>query len=183
MFSDIEKRAVAGIALDVLLPAERATEIEARGAVGRIQVRRRPEEQAIDDAEHRRVGADAESEGGDDADREAGLEAKPAQRVAQILGEAAPPFRAPLLIDARAIDFRETPACALNVAEASLGFPPGFVGIHAAVHELPHSHLEVKAQLVVDGARDAGAAALDAHQSAESGYASHGRNLRRCGAP
>src|SRR5438876_336765 len=49
---------------------------------------RRPEEQPVHDAEHRRVGADAESNGRDHADGEAWLHAQAAERVLEVLAEA-----------------------------------------------------------------------------------------------
>ena len=55
--------------------------------VGHLQQRRRPEEHAIDEREHRRVGADPERERQDDGGREGGLRAEAAKRVAQVLEE------------------------------------------------------------------------------------------------
>ena len=56
------------------------------------------------------------------ASGESRLEPKPAQRVAQVLREGAPPLGAPLAVDARAIDRRETLARPLHIAEPALGF-------------------------------------------------------------
>src|SRR5262249_46794226 len=49
--------------------------------------RRRPEQEAVDDAEHRRVGANAERKGQDDRGGEAGLRAQAAESVAEVLPE------------------------------------------------------------------------------------------------
>src|SRR4029079_9267004 len=119
---EIEIGSVADVAADVLGAAIRSAEVKARRPLGRDEIGRRPEEQAIDDAEHRRIGTDTESERGDHSDGEARLEPKAAHRVAQILREGAPPFGAPLLIDSRAVDFGETLPRARNVAKAALGF-------------------------------------------------------------
>src|SRR6187397_1966787 len=51
-----------------------------------------------------------------------------------------------------------------HVTEPALRFTPGFVGIHSTGHEFPHCHVEVKAQLVIDGALHACRRAIDAEK-------------------
>src|SRR5205823_3267699 len=131
-----------------------AHDVEAPDALRRSQERRRPEEQSVDDAEHRGVRADAETEREYDRDGESRLETESAQCVPEILSARAPPFGPTLLPDERAIDGGESLARALDVAEPPLGLLARFVARHAAGHEIPHRHLEVKTQLVVHGTFD-----------------------------
>ena len=86
-----------------------------------------------------------------------GLRRSPRNAYRSILRERAPPLGAPLLSGARAIDRRQPLARALHVAEPALGFFARLVGRHSVGHEIPHRHVEVKPQLVVDRALDAGA--------------------------
>ena len=52
------------------------------------KVRERSEHQSVDDVEHRRVGADAESERDDDRGGERGRPAKAAERIPNVLLES-----------------------------------------------------------------------------------------------
>src|SRR6185436_2226878 len=65
-------------------------------------------------------------------------------------------------------------AVGLDVAEASVRFALRVFGCQAVRHELPRRHLEVKAQLVVDGALDARAIARDVEQPSNAGNGRHG---------
>ena len=56
-------------------------------AVGRVNVGRRPKQESIDDAEHRCVRPDAESQGEHDGRRESGLAAKTAHGVPHVVPE------------------------------------------------------------------------------------------------
>ena len=55
--------------------------------VGRLQEGWRPEEQPIDDAEHRRVGTNAKRQRHDDGDGKSGFGTQPADGVPQVLPE------------------------------------------------------------------------------------------------
>jgi hypothetical protein len=73
------------------------------------------------------------------------------------------------------IDRRQPFARALYVSEASFGFAACVVRIHSLSHEIPHCHLEVESQLVVDRALDPGAIARDVEQAAYSVDSRHDR--------
>src|SRR5262249_48923100 len=118
---------------------------------------------------------DAESERDDDGDGEPWLEAEAPQCVSKILRECAPPLGASRLPDAVAIDTGQPFARAFHVAESPLGFSPRVVRIHAVGHELPHRHVEMEPQLVVDRAVDRCTAAVDMEKSAETRKARHRR--------
>ena len=52
-----------------------------------VRIRQRPEEQAVDDAEHRGVGPDAEGEDGERRQRESAVPGEHARRVADVSGQ------------------------------------------------------------------------------------------------
>ena len=60
-----------------------------------IRIRQRPQQHAVDDAEHRRVGADAQGEDTHHRGGEAGLAAQPAGGVAHVPPEVVQPAPAP----------------------------------------------------------------------------------------
>ena len=60
-------------------------------AVDVPDVRGRPEQQRIHEAEHRHVGADPQSKGEDDGEREPGTAGECAERVAEVIHIVAPP--------------------------------------------------------------------------------------------
>jgi len=80
---DVPRKARA--ALSLFSPLHRPHLIDAMDIVRRTKIRRRAEEHAIDDAEHRGIGTDAEAECEHHADREHRLGAKTAERVSKIL--------------------------------------------------------------------------------------------------
>jgi hypothetical protein len=53
--------------------------------IGILEHRRRPEQQPVNDAEHRGIGADAEAKGHHNGGCESGLGAQPAKGVAEVL--------------------------------------------------------------------------------------------------
>src|SRR5215510_5485921 len=191
VFLEVEEPPVADVRVDVLLLVPRVDEIDAAGAIWRDQEARSSEEQTVDDPEHRRIGADAESERRDDGEGKPGLETHPAQRISQILHERTPPLRATLLVGASTVDRCEPLARALDIAEPPLCFILCFLGGHSLFHELPHRHVEVKAQLVVNRAVDASATERESqqtpnsrrpiHQSACSDTLGSARAARRAG--
>ena len=63
------------------------------GARRRWRIGQWPEQHAVDDAEHRRVGADAEREHDHHRGREAGAAAQPANRVAHVASQSVQPVR------------------------------------------------------------------------------------------
>ena len=67
-----------------------------------------------------------------------------------------------------AIDRFQTRARSLDVAETTLGFTTRVVLAHALVHVESHRHIEVKAQLVVDGARDTAWTEVDSKKPADA---------------
>src|SRR6185369_9008449 len=132
------------------------------------------EEQAIDDAEHGGVGGNAESEREHHGGGEHRLAPETAQRVAEILGESAPPLRSLFAAETLAVDRGEIVSGAVDVAEAADGFASSVLGRHSLIHQIPHRHIEVELQLVLDGALDTGRGAVDAEKAAEDG-SGHGR--------
>jgi hypothetical protein len=58
------------------------------------EVRQRPQQHPVDDREERGVGADAEREGGDHDQGEAGVVQQPAERVAEVASHGLVPFGA-----------------------------------------------------------------------------------------
>ena len=132
-------------------------------AAGVRQVRRRPEEQPVHDAEHGRVGADAEAQRQHHREREARPQPEPAQRVAQILPDGPPPVRAPLGRDTPPVHRHQARAGPAHVAAAALRLTARFARLHATLHELLHSQLEVQAQLVLHLALHVGRATEPEH--------------------
>src|SRR6185369_1724723 len=100
-------------------------------------------------------------------------------------------FRALFAYVTCAIDRRQSLARALHVTEPALGFLARFLRGHSAGHEIPHCHVEVKSQFVVDRALDARAVARDVkqpsnpndsrHQSARSASFGSTRAARNAG--
>src|SRR5439155_12318597 len=62
----------------------------------------RPEQERVDEAEHRDVGADPQGKGEDDGEREAGAAGERAERVAEVIHIAEPPSDRPSSPGARA---------------------------------------------------------------------------------
>ena len=109
-------------------------------AISVAQKRRRTDEQAIDDAEHRRIGADAESEREHDAEGEARLGAKAADRVAEILQGR--------LDEDRAARVATLLLGAVHPAECQAGTPKCFRARNSHPLVLLGLVLDVKAKLV-----------------------------------
>ena len=105
-------------------------------------MRRRPEHQPIDDAEHRGVRADAECERGDDGEREARTRAQSATSVAQIAHRVLEQMHA-----ARISRFFFH---AIEAAEGEARAPRGFVDRDPRAHVLRGFALEMKSELVVE---------------------------------
>src|SRR5262245_26129260 len=137
-------------------------------SIRRDHVHRRPEQEPVDDAEHRRVRADAESECNDHAGGESWFELEPTHGLVELLRERGPPRGASLGPESGAIDGREAIARSADVAEAPLCFSPSFIRRHPGGHELLHRHLEMEPKLVVDSTVNGGALPFDAHQALES---------------
>ena len=107
-----------------------------------VLVGQRPQQHAVDDAEDRRVGADAERHRHDDDESEARIAAEAAQAVADVLrgdfDEPRQPVVAHVVLDA------------VNRAEDPLRLAPGGVGRHAFREVLLDQHVDVVAQLCIE---------------------------------
>jgi hypothetical protein len=77
-------------------------------------------------------------------------------------------LEAPRSRRASPVDRLEAGAGTLDVPEAPLGFATGVGFAHAFAHVMPHGHVEVKSQLVVDGARDAARVELEPEESSNA---------------
>jgi hypothetical protein len=132
--------------------------MEANHALRRGDVRRRTEEEPIDDAEHDRVGPDPERERRDDDRGEARPEPDPARRVAEILEESVEPL-ASLHVSLPSRGGRMEATRLVVGAETAEGLGARLVGAKAAPHELLDAHVEVEADLLVDVALETRAAA------------------------
>src|SRR5690606_36876736 len=105
-----------------------------------------PEQEPVDDREHRRVGADAEREGADHGDGEAGARADAAPGIAKVLPGDLEPGDAP----ARAAFFLHP----LDAPEGEPRLAPGFPGRRARRDQLLRLPLEVEADFLVELAID-----------------------------
>ena len=107
-----------------------------------VLIRQRAEQDAVDDAEDRRVGADPERHRQHDHDREARVAAEIAQPVAQVLGERLEQPRQPgvahVVLDA------------IEGAERAHRRPPGVAGRHAGLDVLLGEHVDVESELLVE---------------------------------
>jgi len=121
--------------------AARADLAELDDAVG-IRVRQRAQEHAVDDAEHRRAGADAERQREDGGRGEPGPLAQDARAVPEVgpqnLDEPEPPDRAGVLLGQR------------DVPEAAQGGVPRLVGRQPCGDLLLGLELELGADLLVE---------------------------------
>ena len=121
--------------------------------------RRRAKQQTVDDAEHRRVRADAESERENDRDGEPRLCLEPARGVAKVLREN---------VDQReAARVARVVLDAIESAEAEPRAPFGLVARNAGRDVLLDFALDVKAQLIVQLALDGGPLEERAHAKAQ----------------
>ncbi len=112
---------VVDVASEVLLAVEGADEVDAVHAVSIGEERRRPEEQSIGNAEHCRVGADAEGQRDHDRRCEAGLPAQAADRVANVLPEGVEHW----LAGRRNVCWTHTPWKSLSGRESQSGIGNG----------------------------------------------------------
>ena len=96
---------------------------------GLVEVLRGTDQQAVDDAEHGGVGADAEAERHDHQGGEPGLAAEPARRVGQILSEVPKPADSTLLPAPLPVESGQLGAGVGEVAETPGRITPGRVGI------------------------------------------------------
>ena len=119
-----------------------------------VAVRQRLEQHAVDDAEDRAVGANAERERDDGDGREPGRPAQDANRVDEVLPQLADvrtarhPPREPLIdVDALALG-------AFVIAKLLHRAAARLVGRHALRDELADPHVEMKVELALDVGTD-----------------------------
>ena len=107
-----------------------------------FHVRQRLEQHAVDDAEHRGVGADAQAQHQDGDQREPRLTPERSRRIAhRACGPVEP--QQPALLAALL-------AHALDAAEPRPGAAARLVGRHALVHQVPGLEVEMELQLGVE---------------------------------
>jgi hypothetical protein len=103
-------------------------EIQAAKLLRCNDVIRTAEQQPVDDPEHRRRCADAQTQRPGDDEGEARVQANGPYRVPHVLREARQGFDPAGSLHAPAIDSPQSIARALHVAEAALSFAPRLVG-------------------------------------------------------
>ena len=115
--------------------------IEKHEVVGPVH-RQRPQQEAVGDAEHRRIGADADREREHRREREAGTACEHARAVSHVLPEVVDPARAArvarLLLDG------------IQAAEAGERQTPGLARRHPVSFQSPRFFLDVESQLGVE---------------------------------
>ena len=135
------------------------------------------QQQAVDEAEHRGIGADAEGDDQSHDRHHAGLGGERAPGVAHVLPQAVEPVaqaQAPL---AAARCPQQTGARLGQRAEAAQRLGARRLGAQPLALEHPRALLEVRGDLLVDlGSHLAGAAQAEVEEAADAG-ADHGRPL------
>ena len=122
----------------------RIREVDEMRAIGVAQHRRGAEQQTIDDGEHRRVRADAESERDDDRGREGGTRAQSTNRVAEIVPQRIEERRISLVRVAHMTDSTHSDATVTTSPSRSV------TARRASSSDIPratslHAHVRVKA--------------------------------------
>ncbi len=167
--ADVVERVVALSKLDELRAVDRKLiEPQLRepaadqNELARARIRQRPKQHAVDDAEDRGVGADAERQREHGDDREAGRARQSANRVARVLRELVQPLAAPHV----ARDF----ANGRDIAEVAARVATRVARRLAARDAVLHIHLEMRSNLGVQLGVSR-AAALPPHGHTSSGAA------------
>ncbi len=117
----------------------------------------RLEQDAVDHAEDRGVGADAERKGDDGDHGEQGLMAQRTQRVAKVLSQHAQSLRAAHPAEPPLVGGSTHAPKMVEIAEAPERFEPRRLRRHAAGDQLLDDFFEMKAELLLDVGFDVGA--------------------------
>ena len=126
---------------------------DAHQAIG-LRKRQRLEQHAVDDAEDRGVGADAERQRDDRGEREGRRGAKLSRGVADVVPEVVHDVAPPLRGFDVAIDGADVAARVVEVAEFLHGLRASRVGRVPERDERLDAHVEMKAELLVDVVAD-----------------------------
>ena len=134
-----------------------------------VRHRQRPQQERVDEREDRRVRANGDGERQHDDGREADVGAERAQGVERVLAQLREVVRALHGFLLLVVDVEHLGAHGVPVAELTerLGSRGG--GVHAALDEAAHAHLEVKRQLGVHVALDSTRAEVEAEESPPNG--------------
>jgi hypothetical protein len=181
----LTRRQIGGRARTHPLPLARCgvpTRVDPDEAV-RIGVRQRVEEHRFDDAEHGRVGADAQRERQDGEQREERGTPRRSYGKAHVLPQVPQPLRPPPLCRVLPVDCTHCCAPVRDVAEPAQRLGARLVGGTAARHQLGGAHLEVEGDLVLDLGVDRRAVRREPEGAADAVGQGGRHALTRCAGP
>ena len=122
--------------------------------IGRVRILKRSQEHAVDDAEHRGVGSDAQRQGQDRHHCEPGVALELAQAERQILPQLVEVFRPSHICFQISSDVTTLCTNLNQVAESTTGLIVGILRVPALVDQFLGARFQVEAKLILEVALD-----------------------------